>query len=158
MNFYAVQRPVGKISDIPELRDEFIKIFDTKTKNEMARFGLTLGEHIIDVSGFKTGSEIIDAFAAVQEWIDGGVNYHKARTLAGAVNDLAREETDPIKTKFYRNMAQIACIPHVKFHALWACDFAIALINMLYPSDLDAVKKERQTQIGLLKGVTECYG
>lgn len=158
MDFYAVQRLVGKVSDIPELRDEFIKIFDTKTKNELARFGLMLGEHIIDVSGFKATSEIIDAFAVVQEWIDGEVNYHKARTLAGAINDLAREETDPIKRKFYRNMAQIACVPHVRFHSLWACDFAIALINMLYPGDLDAVRKERHTQIKLLKVVTEYYG
>jgi hypothetical protein len=47
-------------------------------------------------------------------------------------------------------MAQNSCIPHVKFHALWATDFAITLINKLYPSDLDEVKNERQIQIQLL--------
>lgn len=119
MDFYSVQRPVGKISDVPELRDKFIKLFDLKNKNELARFGLALGEHLIDISDFKAGDEISTASEAVKAWISGGVNYHKARALAGAIYDLAKEETDPIKVKFYRTMAQIACIPHVKFHALW---------------------------------------
>jgi len=42
MNIYAYQRPVGKIDDIPELRNEFITIFDTKDKNEIAQFRLIL--------------------------------------------------------------------------------------------------------------------
>lgn len=152
MDFYAVQRLVGKISDLPELRDEFIRIFDTKTKNELARFGLALGAHLFELTAFEVVDEITAAFAAVQEWIDvDKVNYHKARTLAGNINDLAREETDLLKKKFYRATAQIACIPHVKFHALWATDFAVALINILYPGDLDAVRKERQIHLALLK-------
>jgi hypothetical protein len=31
VNFYEYQRPVGKIDDVPELRDEFITIFDGKS-------------------------------------------------------------------------------------------------------------------------------
>lgn len=154
MNLYDVPRLVGKINDNPEMRDEFIKLFDTKTKHEMAHFGLALGDHIIHFRDFGVCGEITEAFAAVREWTHGGVNYHRARNSAGAINDLARKQSDPVKVKFYRSMAQIACIPHVKFHALWACDFAVALINMLYPGDLDAISKERQAQIELLKGVS----
>jgi hypothetical protein len=109
----------------------------------------------MDFSGFKTNDEITNAFAAVREWIDGKINYYKPRTLAGAINDLAREEVEPIKVKFYRTMAQIACIPHVKFHALWACDFAVALINRLHPGDLNAVRRERQTQLKLMANANE---
>jgi hypothetical protein len=155
MGFYAVQRLVGKIDDAPELRDELIAIFDTKTKNELAQFGLKLAEHIMDFSGFAVNDEIANAFAAVREWIGGGINYHKPRTLAGAINDLARENPDPIKVKFYRAMAQISCIPHVKFHALWACDFAVAIINRQHPCDLDAARQERQTQIELMANIKE---
>lgn len=153
MDFYAVQRPVGEINDIPELRNKFIKIFDKKTKNEAAKFGLLLAEHLHNISGYKLNSDILNAFSAVQKWIDGETNYYKARTLAGAINDLAKNEEDKTKVKYYRAMAQISCIPHVKFHALWACDYIIALINRLYPNDLDAVKKERNMHIKLMQKV-----
>ncbi|GIM56588.1 hypothetical protein CAPN006_09820 [Capnocytophaga canimorsus] len=48
-------------------------------------------------------------------------------------------------------MAQITASPHVKFHGLWASDFAITLINRMFPNDMEAVKKERKQQITLLK-------
>lgn len=155
MDFYAVQRLVGKIDDAPELRDALIKVFDAKTKRELVRFGLRLAEHVSEFTGFHKDSEITDAFVAVNEWLDGKVNYQKARTLAGAVNDLARQEADPIKAKYYRSMAQIACIPHVKFHALWACDFAVTLINRIAPGDADAVREERKIHIALLSQTNE---
>lgn len=53
MNLYDVPRLVGKINDHPEMRDEFIKLFDTKTKHEMAYFGLALGDHIIHFCDFE---------------------------------------------------------------------------------------------------------
>ncbi|MDR1410365.1 MAG: hypothetical protein LBJ12_08960 [Oscillospiraceae bacterium] len=72
---------------------------------------------------------------------------------AGELRDLAREENDLIKKRFLQTMAQIVCIPHVKFHALWASDFAVTLINRIHPGDLDAVGKERQIQIELLENI-----
>lgn len=48
-------------------------------------------------------------------------------------------------------MAQLVASPHVKYHGLWATDFAITLINKMYPGDFEAVKKERLKQIELLK-------
>jgi hypothetical protein len=66
---------------------------------------------------------------------------------------LARNEKDPIKEKVYRVMAQIANVPHVKNHALWASDYAVKLINKLYPNNFDEVKKEREIQIELMKSV-----
>lgn len=155
MDFYAVQRLVGKIDDAPELRDAFIEVFDTKTKPELALFGLHLADHFVEFTGFQMRDEITDAFAAVREWLDGKAVYQKARSLAGEINDLARLEADPIKTKYYRAMAQIACIPHVKFHALWACDFAVALVNRIAPGDLATVGEERRIHIALLSQKNE---
>jgi hypothetical protein len=152
LNFYAYQRPVGKIDDCAELRDEFIAVFDEKSKEDSVRFGLRYGEHLIEITGIEPRAEILEAFGALQEWLDGTANYHKARNIAFQhLYATAREGNDPILLKFYKTMAQIACIPHVKFHALWATDFAITLINSLHPGNLAAVKKERETQIALLK-------
>jgi hypothetical protein len=40
-------------------------------------------------------------------------------------------------------MGQVAATPHVRWQALIASDYAVALINLMYPNDLDEVKKER---------------
>jgi hypothetical protein len=154
MSIYDYQRLVGKIEDITELRNEFIIVFDAKDKNEMARFGLNYAKHILEITGFEPNDELLSSFEAVQEWIDGKVNYHKARNIA--FNELykeARESKDLIKKRFVKTMAQLSCIPHVKAHGLWGTDLAITLINAMYPNNLDKVKEEREIQIKLLKEI-----
>ncbi len=151
---YDYIRLVGKINDKIELRDEFIKIFDTKDKNQMARFGLKYAKHILEITGFEANHELLTGFEAVQEWIDGKVNYHKARNIA--FTDLyieVRKSHDLIKKNFVKTMAQLTCIPHVKAHGLWGTDMAIALINALFPNDSDKVEEERKMQIELLRYV-----
>lgn len=143
MVIYAYQRLVGKIQDISELRDEFISVYDTKSHQEVVRFCQVLGRHLLDTTGFE----------AMQEWLNGTTNYHKARNLSFAISRTARDEKDSIKIKFLRTMAQIAASPHVKYHGLWATDFAIALVNTMYPDDMSKVKREREKQVELVKVV-----
>jgi hypothetical protein len=50
-------------------------------------------------------------------------------------------------------MGQVAATPHVKWHALIASDYAITLINLMYPKNLDEVRKERELQIKLMESV-----
>lgn len=153
MNIYDYQRLVGKIDDISELRNRFITIYDIKSHQEMVQFCLALGQHLLDMTGFKPYDEIPASFRAMQRWLDGETNYHEARNLSFEISRLARTEKDPIKAKFLRAMAQVAASPHVKYHGLWATDFAVALINKMHPGDLDEVRKERNKQIELLNAV-----
>ncbi len=46
-----------------------------------------------------------------------------------------------------------AAIPHVKRHALIASDYAVTLINVMYPKNMEEVRKEREIQISLLESV-----
>jgi len=153
MNIYEYQRPVGKIDDIPELKREFIEIYDTKNHKEMVRFCLALGQHILDVTGFNLCDEIKASFEAMQRWIDGKVSYHEARNLSFEISRLAKIEKDPIKARFFRTMAQVAASPHVKYHGLWATDFAVTLINRMYPGNIEEVRKEREKQLELIKEI-----
>ncbi len=154
MNIYDYQRLVGKIEDAAELRDQFIQVFDTKTKLEMAKFGLAYSRHVHEITGFSPDEETLSAFEAVQEWIDGKVNYHKARNIA--FTKLYKEVKDTnniIKKRFMKTLAQLSCIPHVKAHGLWATDMAITLINAMYPNNVEKVIEERLFQITLLKSI-----
>jgi hypothetical protein len=153
MNIYDYQKPVGKIDDLLELKKEFIIIYDTKSHKEIVRFCLALGQHIIDLTGFVPNDEIIASFDAIQKWVDGKVNYNEARNLSFEIGRYAQTEKDKIKARFFRTMAQVAASPHVKYHGLWATDFAVTLINRMYPGNMDAVRKEREKQIELIKKV-----
>lgn len=151
MNFYDYQKLVGKIDDIPELREDFITIFDTKNKEDIVRFCLAFGRHLLVMTGFEPLDEISRAFKAMQRWLDGKTNYHEARNLSIEISRIARTEEDPIKVKFLRTMAQIAASPHVKYHGLWATDFAVSLVNRMHPGDMEKVREERGIQIKLLR-------
>jgi hypothetical protein len=148
-----------KIDDIPGLRIELEKIFDSKSHKEMARYSLLLGQHILNITNTEPCSEILEGFELNKKWQIGEANkkgfakFQESRNVAGKILKLARDEKDPIKACIYRVMAQIANTPHVKNHALWASDYAIKLINKLYPNNFEEIKKERETQIGLMKNV-----
>lgn len=155
MVIYEYQRPLGKIEDNIALRNQFISLYETKSHREMAIFSLRYGQHLLAKTGFDDIKEITASFQAIQKWLDGKTNYHEARNISGELSALARIEQDPIKARFFRTMAQISGVPHVKYHALWATDFAITLINRMSPGNQEEVQKERETQMMILRQTTD---
>jgi hypothetical protein len=153
MNIYEYQRLVGKIDDIPELKNEFITVYDVKSHKQVVQFCILLGEHLIELTGFNPVDEITASFEAMIRWMNGEVNYHEARNLSLQISRIARDEKDIVKVRFLRTMAQIAASPHVKYHGLWATDFAVTLVNRMDPGNMDAVRQERRMHIELLKKV-----
>ncbi|MDR0422663.1 MAG: hypothetical protein LBH72_06595 [Proteiniphilum sp.] len=149
-----------KIGDIPALRIELEEIFNSKSHREMVAYCLLLGQHILEITGMKPCDEMAESFEINKKWLHGETGkgfakFQPARNVAGKLLGLAREEKDPVRQKTYRVMAQIANSPHVKHHALWASDYAIKLINTMYPDNIDEVRRERTIQIALMKSVCE---
>ncbi|GIM56589.1 hypothetical protein CAPN006_09830 [Capnocytophaga canimorsus] len=70
MDFYKYQKPLGKIDDIAELRNEFIVIFDLKTHQDMVVFCLELGNHLLELTQIQPCDEILSAFEAMKEWLE----------------------------------------------------------------------------------------
>lgn len=144
---------IRKIDDIPELKERLIDISESKSHNQMSKYSLLLAEHILEISNTENNSDIAECFEINLKWQEGKVKFQDARNVAFKINRLAREEKDPVRVKVLRAMGQVAATPHVKWHALIASDYAVTLINLLYPNDLDEVKKEREIQIELMKSV-----
>jgi hypothetical protein len=148
-----------KIDDIPDLRIELENIFNSKSHKEMAKYSLLLGQHILELTDTEPCNEIMEGFELNKKWQNGEpekkgfAKFQDSRNAADKLYKLARDEKDPIKEKVYRVMANIAAVPHVKNHALWASDYAIKLINKLFPNNFDEVKKEREIQIKLMRSV-----
>lgn len=144
---------IKKIDDLPELKHALIEEFDLKDHQQISRFSLLLAQHILDLTRIQPDDAIKECFDVNQKWQEGKVRFQEARNVAFKMHNLAREEKDPIKVKVLRVMGQVAATPHVKRHALIASDYAITLINLMYPKDMEEVRKEREIQIDLMKSV-----
>ena len=144
---------IRKIDDIPELKEMLIDISESKSHKQMSEYSLLLAEHILEISKTEYNNDIAECFEINLKWQDGKVKFQDARNVAFKVNRLAREEKGPVRVKVLRAMGQVAATPHVRWHALIASDYAVTLINLMYPNDLDEVKKEREIQIELMKSV-----
>ena len=147
------EKIIRKIDDVIELREELTAIFNTKSPKDMGRFGLLLGKHILDLTKTEPCIEITSAFDIINRWLEGKARFQEARQAAFILHRLAREEKDPIKVKVYRVIGQIAATPHVKKHVLIATDYAIKIINLKYPNNLEEVRREREVQIKLMKSL-----
>ncbi len=144
---------IRKIDDIPELKVRLIDNSESKTHKQMSVYALLLAEHILVISKVEKNVDIEECFEINRLWQAGKVKFQDARNVAFKINTLAREEKDPVKVKVLRAMGQVAATPHVKWHALIASDYAVTLINLIYPNNFDEVKKEREFQIELMKSV-----
>ena len=144
---------IKKLDDIPELKEELITIYETKSHQDVSRYSLLLAEHILTLTNMPTNETIDACFTVSRAWQKGEAKFQEARQVAFALHRLAREEADPVRVKVYRTLGQVAATPHVKRHALVASDYAIKLINLLYPKDLDEVRKEREAQILMMQRV-----
>ena len=148
---YANSRLIRKIDDVLELKHELISLSETKTHLELSDYGLRLAEHLLELSRLEK-TEIIDScFQVIKKWQIKEAKVKDALDVAGQLNDLARDEKDSIKAKALRGLGQISAIPHVRWHALVASEYAVVIINLKYPNDMDKVREEREFQIKLMK-------
>ncbi len=150
---YANSGLIRKVDDIPELKNRLIMLSESKTHIEMSEYALLLAEHILNISGFERSSAIEACFTIITKWQNRQAKFQDALEVAGMINTLAREEKNVIKSKVLRAMGQVAATPHVRWHPLVASEYAIVIINLMYPKNFDKVKEERELQIELMKNV-----
>ena len=144
---------IKKLDDVLELKEKLISVYETKSHKDVSLYSLLLAEHVLALSGMPTNETIDSCFSVCRAWQAGEVKFQAARQVAFALHRLAREEPDPVYVLVYRTLGQIAATPHVKRHALIASDYAVKLINRMFPGDLEKVREMREKQISLLEQV-----
>ena len=144
---------IKKLDDVSALKEKLISVYETKTHQDVSRYSLLLAEHVLALSGMPANETVESCFSVCRAWQEGGAKFQEARQVAFALHRLAREETDPVYVLVYRTLGQIAATPHVKRHALVASDYAVKLVNRMFPGNLEKVREMRETQIFLLEQV-----
>jgi hypothetical protein len=145
-----------KINDIPELRTSLDAIYEGKTQIQLAQWSLNLAEHILTVVGYDyeaAGPVIQNGFATNRQWQAGTARMFDVRQAGFMVHQLAKGCNDPVLQAALRVAGQAIGTGHMREHAMVASDYAIKTINLKYPNDMNAVRKEREWQISTLKYV-----
>ena len=144
---------IKKLDDIPELKEKLIAVYETKSHQDVSRYSLLLAEHVLALSDMPRNETIESCFTVSRAWQEGRAKFQAARQVAFGLHRLAREETDPVFVLVYRTLGQIAATPHVKRHALVGSDYAVKLVNRMFPGDFEQVRAMRNLQIRLMNGV-----
>jgi hypothetical protein len=144
-----------KLDDIPELKVQLIAVFDATTWRNVSKYSLLLADHILRLTDVPKTGVIKKCYEINERWQNGETTFQEARALAGKIHNLARAESNPVREKALRAIAQVALTPHVKRHALIASDYAVKVINLMHPGDMDEVRKERELQVRLMESLEE---
>ncbi|WP_369966151.1 putative immunity protein [Streptococcus ferus] len=79
----------------------------------MVTFCLRYGEDLLKCFDYQVFPEINQGFAAMQNWLDGKVNFHPVRNASFALNRQIRDEKDRVRKRFYQTISQLLASSHV---------------------------------------------
>lgn len=141
-----------KIDDIPELREKIDTLYTNKTQIQLARWAIQLAKHIfISLDYDYITDRIISAgFSANENWQRGKTRNHDVRQAGFEIHRLAKHINDKGLQTAFRVAGQAVGTGHMKEHAMVASDYAIRVINIQFPNNQEAVRRERQWQIDIL--------
>ena len=142
-----------RICDNAELRNELDALYGTTNQIILARWASLLAKHILDFAGvdYSNNDVILNAFNISREWQNGQVSVHDVRQSGFRVHQIARQAEDIVESTVYRVVGQSVAVCHMREHAMVAADYAVKVVNLLYPDDECAVAAERRWQINRLR-------
>ncbi|MBQ4251435.1 MAG: hypothetical protein II704_00145 [Erysipelotrichaceae bacterium] len=146
-----------RIQDDPALRERLDEEYEKSSQARMCRYALKLSEHILELAQYPQRDQAVirEAYEVLEQRLSGQVSMQGVRQAAFRIHQLARTSEDTVTSTALRVTGQAIASGHVKEHAMVASDYAVKIINLLYPDDLEAVRKERQWQLDCLREIDE---
>lgn len=78
---------------------------------------------------------------------EGEARMHDVRKAGIKIHRLVKACPDLMTQAALRVVGQAVSIGHMKEHAMVASDYAVKVMNLMFPNDIDAVTKQREWQI-----------
>ncbi|MDE7262436.1 MAG: hypothetical protein K2N78_10345, partial [Oscillospiraceae bacterium] len=116
-------------------------------------YALLLSRHILELIKYPemNNDTIKKGFFVNEQWQKGNARMHDVRQAGLKIHQMAKASEDDITRTALRVVGQAVATGHMREHAMVASDYAVKVINLLYPNDIGAVKNERSWQISHLK-------
>ncbi len=146
-----------KILDDIELRKTLDEEYEKSSQVKLCKYALALATHILTIVEYKDKkNSIIKAGYAVNEsWQKGKARMHDVRQAGFKIHQLAKSSQDIVNQTALRVVGQAVATGHMREHAMVSSDYAVKVINLLFPNDVNAVRQERLWQIEHLKNIEE---
>ncbi len=144
-----------KIPDVPGLRDELDREYETASQVQLCKYALMLAAHILELinyTGRDTGT-IKEGFLINEQWQKGNARLYDVRQISFKIHQAAKASEDIIVSSALRVAGHAVAAGHMRQHAMVASDYAVKVISLLQPDSIEAVKEERLWQINHLKEV-----
>ena len=145
-----------KISDNIILRNRLDELYENTNRVTLAQWSLCLAKHILEIANVRyvDNKIVLDGFAVNEQWQNEKARMHDVRQAGFKIHQLAKQSKNEIEKAALRVVGQAVATGHMREHAMVASDYAIKVINLLYPNDMIAVSSERQWQIDKLYQLT----
>jgi len=143
------------ITDDIELRNELDQIYEVASQVLLCKFALALAAHILELINYTdpVNDIIKEGFLINEQWQKGNIRMHDVRQVSFKIHQMAKASENAIVCAALRVAGHAVATGHMRQHAMVASDYAIRVINLLKPDNMDAVKKERLWQINQLKEI-----
>lgn len=146
-----------RINDNNKLRKILDSEYESSSQIKMCKYAVLLSKHILKLVNYdELENPIINECYLINEaWQRGEVSMHDVRSCSFKIHKLARESEDKVIRTALRVVGQSIATGHMKEHAMVASDYAIKVITLLYPNEIEKVTEERLWQIKNLKSISE---
>lgn len=154
---WMMTRTKVKILDDVKLRQILDDEYEQSSQIKLCKYALLLATHILTVIDYKDSNHVVmkNGYAVNERWQKGEVHMHDVRQAGFQIHQLARSSQDIVAQIALRVVGQAVATGHMREHAMVSSDYAIKVINLLFPGDVNAVRQERLWQIAHLKGVED---
>ncbi|WP_035054925.1 putative immunity protein [Carnobacterium pleistocenium] len=146
-----------KIKDNNQLRAEIDKLYEKTDQVDLAKWSLSIAQHILDIVNIDYNSvdDIAIGFQTNELWQWHKASMHDVRQAGFKIHKLARECDDEIQKTALRVAGQAVGSGHMREHSMVASDYAIKAIGLLTSKDSNAITREREWQLNELKKIVQ---
>ena len=145
------------IVDNIELRKTLDDEYEKSSQIKLCKYALLLATHILTMIDYDDINNpiITDGYAVNEKWQKGTARMHDVRQAGFQIHQLAKNAQDIVIQTSLRVVGQAVATWHMREHAMVASDYAIKVINLLFPNDVNTVKQERLWQIETLNNIAD---
>ncbi|EEW37057.1 hypothetical protein NQ540_01440 [Granulicatella adiacens ATCC 49175] len=149
-----------KVTDIPQKRLELEKLLEQLPHKEIARWAVENARRFIeDIENFADKESILEETLNVfQQRLEGKISAYQLCQAGFLANTLSKRSKADISKFAARVYAQAIASAHMRGHAMVSSDYAIKVIQLKDPKDLDRVRVERERQISLAQDFLKKVG
>ncbi len=150
-------RPKIKIQDISELRKILNEKQEAATHVQLCEYSLLLAKHILKVASYEDSNNPILqlGFTTNESWQIGQARVYDIRQSGFQIHKLAKQCQHAPTQAALRVAGHAVGVAHMRQHAMVASDYAIRVMNLLYPNDYEEVLQERKWQIDCLDRIVK---